>query len=188
MSEDIMKYHHCTNARLVQKSSHQIKQNMGWWRYYIGRSASPTRRTIGSWSTQGAELPSKPNMDNVKEVASTQIYFHDIPGAQQSVLRMGHFVGERTDEKAPHLLLANQSVGGMFTARINMNLREDKGGRMGQDHISHTITCPVSLWHIQVLLHHIQLTQFERSLQKYAMPKIQSQFVKRNSITEEVIF
>ena len=44
---------------------------------------------FGSWSTQGAELPSKPNMDNVKEVASTQIYFHDIPMAQQSVLEWG---------------------------------------------------------------------------------------------------
>ena len=93
---------------------------------------------FGSWSTQGAGLPSKPNMDNVKEIASTQIYFHDIPGAQQSVLRMGHFVGERTDEKAPQLLLANQSVGGMFTARINMNLREDKGWTYGaRSYISH---------------------------------------------------
>ena len=110
---------------------------------------------FGSWSTKGAELPSKPNMDNVQEVASTQIYFHDIPGAQQSVLRMGHFVGERTDEKAPQLLLANQSVGGMFTARINMNLREDKGWTYGaRSYISHNYLPGVFMTYSSVVTPH----------------------------------
>ena len=86
---------------------------------------------FGSWATTGKELPKKPSFDNVKQIPSTQIYFHDIPGAQQSVLRFGHFVGNRTDETSPALLLANQSVGGMFLQESNMNLREDKGWTYG---------------------------------------------------------
>ena len=43
----------------------------------------------------------------------------------------GHFVGERTHEQAEELYLANLAVGGLFIARINMNLREDKGWTYG---------------------------------------------------------
>jgi zinc protease len=110
---------------------------------------------FGTWSTTGIEPPKKPGSDNVNELSSTQIYFHDIPNAQQSVLRMGHFVGERTDDKAPSILLANQAVGGMFTARVNMNLREDKGWTYGaRSYISHNYLPGVFMAYSSVVTPH----------------------------------
>ncbi|MEL6341990.1 MAG: pitrilysin family protein [Myxococcota bacterium] len=59
------------------------------------------------------------------------IYLVDKPGATQSLIRMGQFVGERTAEDATALELANMAIGGQFTSRINLNLREDKGWTYG---------------------------------------------------------
>ena len=59
------------------------------------------------------------------------VYLLDKPGAAQSVLYLQRFIGERTDPEYPALVLANQAWGGQFTARLNMNLREDKGYTYG---------------------------------------------------------
>ncbi|MBM74323.1 MAG: hypothetical protein CMK59_02885 [Proteobacteria bacterium] len=86
---------------------------------------------FGSWSTQSAELPSLPDADILQDIESTKIFLHDIPGSAQSIIRMGHAVGPKKEEKTTQLYLANMSVGGLFTSRINMNLREDKGWTYG---------------------------------------------------------
>jgi zinc protease len=88
---------------------------------------------FAGWTQEGEAppLPSKPDKTSLRSPDSTTIYLYDKPGSSQSVLKMGLFVGERTDEDNAALTLANQSIGGMFTARINMNLREDKGWTYG---------------------------------------------------------
>ncbi len=63
--------------------------------------------------------------------ATPAIHFVDRPGAAQSVIRVGGYVTAPTDAAWYPLVLANQVVGGPFTARINMNLREDKGWTYG---------------------------------------------------------
>lgn len=86
---------------------------------------------FGSWATTGKALPELPTASILPEKSKTTLYLIDKPGASQSVIYGGHFVGERTDEKSEELFLANLAVGGLFIARINMNLREDKGWTYG---------------------------------------------------------
>ncbi|MFT5683446.1 MAG: zinc protease, partial [Myxococcota bacterium] len=86
---------------------------------------------FGAWPALPDEAPAPPTAVDLPEHAETTIYLIDKPGAPQSVLRLGQFVGERTDDDATAFYLANMVVGGQFIARINMNLREDKGWTYG---------------------------------------------------------
>lgn len=81
--------------------------------------------------TGGADLGEVPSKDIMAESGPSTVYFVDSPGASQSVIYAGQFVSERTAETAEELYLANMAVGGLFIARINMNLREDKGWTYG---------------------------------------------------------
>jgi zinc protease len=53
------------------------------------------------------------------------------PGAQQSVIIAGHLSMTRNNPDFQTFQVMNQSLGGQFTARVNMNLREDKGYTYG---------------------------------------------------------
>ena len=86
---------------------------------------------FGAWAATGKELPSIPKASILPEKEASTIYLIDKPGASQSVIYSGHFVTERTHEQSEELFLANLAVGGLFIARINMNLREDKGWTYG---------------------------------------------------------
>jgi len=86
---------------------------------------------FGEWAISPDAMPVPPTADGLPEHSESTIYLIDKPGAPQSVLRIGQFVGERTDEQASSFQLANMVVGGQFIARINMNLREDKGWTYG---------------------------------------------------------
>ncbi|MCB9663078.1 MAG: insulinase family protein [Alphaproteobacteria bacterium] len=59
------------------------------------------------------------------------IYVVDKPGAPQSVLRALLPVMDRTDPAWWPFMVGNTAFGGAFTARVNMNLREDKGWTYG---------------------------------------------------------
>lgn len=70
---------------------------------------------------------SAPDMqiNDVKLTSKPTIYIVDKPGTQQSVIIAGTVVpGYSKDEIA--VQTANNILGGVFTSRINMNLREDK--------------------------------------------------------------
>ena len=86
---------------------------------------------FGAWAALPDEAPTPPSSADLPEHTTSTIYLIDKPGAPQSVIRMGQFVGARTDEAADAFQLANMVVGGQFIARINMNLREDKGWTYG---------------------------------------------------------
>jgi zinc protease len=86
---------------------------------------------FGAWSAKPDTAPPPPTTAELPEHTETTIYLIDKPGAPQSVIRMGQFVGARTDAAADAFMLANMVVGGQFIARINMNLREDKGWTYG---------------------------------------------------------
>jgi zinc protease len=55
----------------------------------------------------------------------------DKPGAAQSVIRAGHVGVEAHHPDYLSLSLLNHIFGGQFTARLNMNLRQDKGYSYG---------------------------------------------------------
>lgn len=59
------------------------------------------------------------------------VHFVDRPGAAQSIVRVGGYLLPPTDPDWFNFVLANQAVGGQFTARLNMNLREEKGWTYG---------------------------------------------------------
>ncbi len=59
------------------------------------------------------------------------LYVVDKPGAPQSELRIGHRGIAKTDPEFFPLYVLNYMLGGSFTSRLNLNLREDKGYTYG---------------------------------------------------------
>jgi zinc protease len=59
------------------------------------------------------------------------LYIVDKPGAAQSVLMIGQVGQPRSTPDYFPLLVMNTMLGGQFTSRVNMNLREDKGYTYG---------------------------------------------------------
>ncbi|MDP2316192.1 MAG: pitrilysin family protein [Pseudomonadota bacterium] len=87
---------------------------------------------LKAWKPSGA--PASTPVEVAAPAAPTgpaPIHFVDRPGAAQSMIRVGGYLSTPESAEWFPLLLANQAVGGLFTARINMNLREDKGWTYG---------------------------------------------------------
>ena len=61
----------------------------------------------------------------------TRVYLIDKPGAAQSEIRVGHLGIARDNPDYFPLLVLNTILGGQFSSRINMNLREEKGYTYG---------------------------------------------------------
>jgi len=79
---------------------------------------------LGDWGPR--EALDRPRL-SPDQPATTTLYLMDLPGAVQSVVGVGRFVSPRTAPDYPALYLSDLSVGRLFSSRINMNLREDKG-------------------------------------------------------------
>ncbi|WP_434031780.1 M16 family metallopeptidase [[Pseudomonas] boreopolis] len=80
---------------------------------------------LGDWKGEGAakagvELP------QVERPAKPRVFLIDQPGAVQANIYAGELVPSSKDPGAVKLELANDVLGGSFTSRLNMNLREDK--------------------------------------------------------------
>jgi zinc protease len=63
--------------------------------------------------------------------ARTEVHVVDLPNAAQAELRIGHLGVPRSHSERPTLLLLNSILGGKFTSRINLNLRERHGFTYG---------------------------------------------------------
>lgn len=92
-------------------------------------------RHFGEWEDAPVSVALLPQP---QPPSSTGIYIVDKPGAAQSEIRVGQVgVARDTPDYFP-LLVMNTMLGGSFTSRLNMNLREDKGytygARSGFDH------------------------------------------------------
>jgi zinc protease len=71
------------------------------------------------------DVPKK-NISEVKQKDKPIVYLVDKPGSPQSVLLAGHLAPPRSDPENIAIESMNNILGGTFTSRINMNLREDK--------------------------------------------------------------
>jgi len=60
--------------------------------------------------------------DNLKPI----VYIMDRPGSQQSLILASSIAPKRSSEDEIAVQTANNILGGQFTSRVNMNLREDK--------------------------------------------------------------
>jgi len=87
-------------------------------------------RTFGEWQNPGREKGLK-NLTDAEYAKSTRIILVDRPEAVQSIIIGAHLVSSSTDENAFNVNAMNDILGGDFTSRINMNLREDKGWSYG---------------------------------------------------------
>ncbi len=84
---------------------------------------------LASWKP--ADIASPKPVAEPTQPDKQVMYFIDKPGAAQSMVRMGSVVGARGDEDYFDFAMGNLVLGGAFTARLNMNLREDKGYTYG---------------------------------------------------------
>ena len=82
-------------------------------------------RQLGDWKGEGA-APQVPAPADVARPDKARVYLIDQPGAVQANLFAGEVVPSTRDAGATRFDIANGVLGGDFTSRLNMNLREDK--------------------------------------------------------------
>ena len=83
---------------------------------------------FGSWDS--GDIPAPKTFDT-PEISETSFYLVDKPDAAQSYLYFGHNSISRNDPDYISSYVMNMILGGQFTSRINLNLREDKGYTYG---------------------------------------------------------
>lgn len=76
------------------------------------------------------EVPTK-NIANIKPRSSSSVYLLDRPGSEQSAILGTKMLPEYGFDGELTMQMMNQVLGGGFTSRVNMNLREDKGWSYG---------------------------------------------------------
>jgi zinc protease len=79
--------------------------------------------SFGSWKKQN--VPEK-NLKDVAIAAQPSVYVIDKPGALQSIIFAAEISPSAKDPDYEKIQMMNRILGGEFTSRINMNLREDK--------------------------------------------------------------
>ncbi len=79
---------------------------------------------------KAGDLP-KIDVPGASSQNNSGIFIVDKPGAAQSVLSIGQVGVSRDNPDYFPLLVMNSILGGQFSARVNMNLREDKGYTYG---------------------------------------------------------
>ncbi|MGM0480522.1 MAG: M16 family metallopeptidase [Pseudomonadota bacterium] len=107
------------NARLVivgDTSEEQIKPLL--------------EQQFASWNAPQASAPSKP-LDRPAQQTDGRVFLIDKPGTPQSLIIAGQLAPSGMVDNADTIDVMNTILGGSFTSRLNMNLREDKGWSYG---------------------------------------------------------
>jgi zinc protease len=82
------------------------------------------QKQFGDW--QSDSTASIPAIPPVAANAHASLYFIDLPGSSQSTISASMVLPPSNQIDMAALGLANSAFGGLFTSRLNMNLREDK--------------------------------------------------------------
>ncbi|MEO1036774.1 MAG: pitrilysin family protein [Pseudomonadota bacterium] len=83
---------------------------------------------FGDW--QRGDVPQK-NIGTVAQRPREEVYIVDRPGSIQSVILGGHVSPPKANPNEFGIQAMNDILGGDFTSRVNMNLREDKDWAYG---------------------------------------------------------
>ncbi len=83
-------------------------------------------RHFGDWQPPAGAKPSRVDIAAATATAGTRVYLLDRPGAPQTSILAGQLMPSSLAPDRIELNTANDVLGGTFTSRINMNLREDK--------------------------------------------------------------
>ncbi|MBM2812119.1 MAG: putative Zn-dependent peptidase [Chloroflexi bacterium] len=92
------------------------------------KAAGQIESAFGSWEVQGTSGTAS---GATQDRGATTVYLVDKPGAAQSVISAGQLSVSRLHADYLPLVVMNMTFGGQYTARLNMNLREDKGYTYG---------------------------------------------------------
>ena len=117
---------------------------------YMQESMSPSNATIlvvgdtnldevmtilenkfGKWSDSQSYQDNVIDYQNYQVPTERKIYLVDKPGAVQSLIVAGQLLPSPDTEDEIDIELMNAVIGGSFTSRLNMNLREDKSWSYG---------------------------------------------------------
>jgi zinc protease len=114
--EDLVKFHETwlrpNNSTLIVVGDTTLKE------------VTPKLENLfGGWKS--GKVPAK-NLKTVPVAAESAVYLIDKPGALQSVIIAGVVAPPRATPQDIAIEAMNNSLGGTFGARLNMNLREDK--------------------------------------------------------------
>ena len=81
-------------------------------------------KNFSKWNNSAT--PPVKNIDEVPQAAKSRVFLIDKPGSVQSVLIAGHLAPPTSNPDEIAIETMNTVLGGSFTSRLNMNLREDK--------------------------------------------------------------
>ncbi len=87
-------------------------------------------KRFGNWSLPTPPAPAK-NFSQTLPEQKARIVLVDRPNSPQSLIFAGHVMNKKGSDDLISLRAANDILGGDFTARINMDLRETKGWSYG---------------------------------------------------------
>jgi zinc protease len=82
---------------------------------------------FGSWKSADISVPQV----GAPETTKAKIIIVDRPGAQQTMVRLLQLGVDRATPDYPALEVMNSELGGLFSSRINLNLREEHGYTYG---------------------------------------------------------
>ncbi|WP_363799448.1 pitrilysin family protein [Lysobacter firmicutimachus] len=82
-------------------------------------------RRFGDWKA-AADAPALPALNTVARPKAPRVFLVDQPGAIQSNIYVGELIPPTGDAGTIDFDFANGVLGGEFSSRLNMNLREDK--------------------------------------------------------------
>ena len=83
-------------------------------------------RHFGDWQPPAGASPPRAAIAAATGSSGTRVYLLDRPGAPQTSILAGQLMPSSFAPDRIELNTANEVLGGTFTSRINMNLREDK--------------------------------------------------------------
>lgn len=86
-------------------------------------------KSFGTWKPAGKAAPEQ--LPAVEQPAARQIYLVDKPGAPQTQIRIGWIGVPRSTPDYFPITVLNTILGGSFSSRLNMNLREQHGYTYG---------------------------------------------------------
>ncbi|TBR07152.1 MAG: insulinase family protein [Lysobacter sp.] len=91
----------------------------------LARILPELEKRFGGWKSP-ADAPKLPEVAAVARPAASRVYLVNQPGAIQSNIYVAELVPSTSDAGTIDFDFANGVLGGEFSSRLNMNLREDK--------------------------------------------------------------
>ncbi len=81
-----------------------------------------------NWKKKDVKIP---DFKDFPVIDKSKIYFVDVPGAKQSVIRIGYLAFSRLNPDFYAATVMNEKLGGSFSGVVNLILREEKGFTYG---------------------------------------------------------